>query len=125
MLHNILFKFLKKKLKPVKLHCREICSTYRVKKSSSKDTGRYGAGQRRCTSCEIYIDWAGKHCPCCGHFLRNKPRNSKARNKLNQNIILDKFQLKLNLSQETIDFSKKLFSELMEKNCFKNYRCFC
>ena len=106
-------------MKSVKLHCREICSVYRVKKPSPKDIGSYEAGHKRCSSCEIYIDWAGKHCPCCGHFLRNKPRNSKARIKLNQNGIFKKLQLKLNLSQETIDFSKKLFAGLMEKNCFK------
>jgi len=101
------------------LHCREICSIYRVKKSASKDIGRYETGQKRCTSCALYINWGGKHCPCCGHFLRCKPRNSKARNKLVQKTIFKKFQFKLKLNQETINYSQKLYDELVEISSFK------
>jgi len=74
------------------MHCREICSNYEVKKSGPKDIGRYKAGQKRCSSCAIYVIWDGEHCPCCGHFLRTKPRNARARDKLVQDIIYKKFQ---------------------------------
>ena len=101
------------------MHCREICSKYSVKRPLLKEIGRYEDGQKRCSSCAIYINWNGKHCPCCGHILRIKPRNTSGRNKLANKIIFKKFQLKFNLSQETIDFSQKLYNELYEKIFFK------
>jgi len=101
------------------MHCREICSKYSVKNKLLKETGRYEDGQKRCSSCAIYINYNGEHCPCCGHFLRTKPRNTKGRNKLTNKIIFKKFQLKLNLNKETYDFSQKLYNELYEKNFFK------
>ncbi len=101
------------------MHCKEICIKYSVKKLAAKEIGRYESGQKRCTSCETYINWEGKHCPCCGHFLRTKPRNTRGRNNLAQKTIFKKFQLKLKLTKETIDFSQKLFKELNEKNFFK------
>ncbi len=101
------------------MHCREICIKYGAKKLSPKEAGRYESGQKRCTSCEVYINWDGKHCPCCGHFLRTKPRNALGRNILAHKIIFKKFQLKLKLNKETLDFSQKLFNELNEKNFFK------
>ena len=101
------------------MYCREICIKYGVKNVSPKEIGRYESGQKRCTSCEIYINWDGKHCPCCGHLLRTKPRNSRGKNILTQKLVFKKFQLKLKLTEETIDFSKKLFNELNEKNFFK------
>lgn len=101
------------------MHCKEICTKYSMKNQLLKETGRYGGSQKRCSSCEIYINWNGEHCPCCGHFLRTKPRNTSGRNKLNQKIILEKFQLKLNLNQDTINYSKRLFDKLAGKSPFK------
>ncbi len=101
------------------MHCREICIKHEAKNLSPKEVGRYESGQKRCTSCETYINWDGKHCPCCGHFLRTKPRNSRGRNILAHKIIFKKFQLKLKLNKETIDYSQKLFNKLNEKNFFK------
>jgi hypothetical protein len=34
-------------------------------------------GQKRCQVCEIYLDWQGTWCPCCGYRLRIRPRNGK------------------------------------------------
>jgi len=82
------------------LHCREICIKYGAKNLFPKEIGRYESGQKRCTSCETYINWDGNHCPCCGHFLRTKPRNSRGRNILTQKIIFKKFQLKLKLNKD-------------------------
>ena len=101
------------------MHCREVCSKYSVKRPHLKKIGRYEDGQKRCSSCAIYINWDGQHCPCCGHFLRIKPRNTGGKNKLTNKIVFKKFQLKLNLNKETIDFSQKLFNELNEKSFFK------
>ncbi len=101
------------------MHCREVCSKYSVKSTLLKKNGRYEDGQKRCSSCAIYINWDGDHCPCCGHFLRTKPRNTRGRNKLTNKVIFKEFQLKLKLNKETIDFSQKLFNELNEKSFFK------
>lgn len=43
---------------------------------------RYAVGQKRCQVCEIFINWDGKHCPCCGYKLRTKPRNIKYKQQL-------------------------------------------
>ena len=38
---------------------------------------RYLIGQKRCQVCQIFINWRGIYCPCCGYKLRINPRNSK------------------------------------------------
>jgi hypothetical protein len=38
---------------------------------------RYLIGQKRCQVCQIFINWQGFFCPCCGYRLRTKPRNKK------------------------------------------------
>jgi len=68
------------------MNCKGICSNHAVKKLRPGHSGRYEPGQKRCSLCEIYIIWDGTHCPCCGCFLRSKPRNAEARNKLVQKI---------------------------------------
>jgi len=72
------------------MHCKGICSKHSVKKPHIKDMGRYESGQKRCSSCEVYMFWDGKNCPCCGYILRTKPRNTRARNKLVQNTNVKK-----------------------------------
>lgn len=44
--------------------------------------GRYETGQKRCSTCETYIEWDGHGCPCCNCTLRVKPRNTKNRQRL-------------------------------------------
>jgi len=29
-----------------------------------------------CSICEIYLNYKGSHCPCCGTRLRRRPKNS-------------------------------------------------
>ncbi|MGZ5484861.1 MAG: hypothetical protein ACXWFB_02980 [Nitrososphaeraceae archaeon] len=38
---------------------------------------RYLIGQKRCQVCQIFINWEGVFCPCCGYKLRVTPRNKK------------------------------------------------
>jgi hypothetical protein len=45
-------------------------------------SGRYTSDQRRCQICEIFINWDGLWCPCCGYRLRTKPRNKKYKARL-------------------------------------------
>ena len=60
--------------------CKGICSRYKAIKPAMN--GRYETGQKRCTICEIFVSWDGKHCPCCGYTLRTKPKGTTARHRL-------------------------------------------
>ena len=64
--------------------CKGICQRHKALKPN-RGGGRYIAGQKRCQLCEIYINWKGGFCPCCGYRLRTKPRNSKFKLKLREN----------------------------------------
>ena len=55
--------------------CKGICQ--RHKATRPKTGKRYLIGQKRCQGCEIFIDWQGTWCPCCGYRLRVNPRHSK------------------------------------------------
>ena len=55
--------------------CKGICTKYRATKPTIG--GRYDAGQKRCQICEIFIQWDGLWCPCCGYRLRTRPRNAR------------------------------------------------
>jgi hypothetical protein len=62
--------------------CKGICIRHKAQKPVGH--GRYMAGQKRCQVCEIFINWEGLWCPCCGYRLRTKPRNLKYKTKLRQ-----------------------------------------
>ena len=55
--------------------CKGICQRHKAIKP--RNGGRYLIGQKRCQVCEIYLDWQGTWCPCCGYRLRIRPRNGK------------------------------------------------
>jgi len=42
----------------------------------------YEKGQKRCNSCDIYVEWDGFFCPCCGMKLRVAPRHKKWKEKV-------------------------------------------
>ena len=63
------------------MHCDDSCKKYRGK-SNSIEGGRYEQGQKRCSECDIFIEWEGLRCPCCEHLLRTKPRAGKLKRKL-------------------------------------------
>lgn len=64
--------------------CKGIC--YRYKADKPKEGGRYSSSQKRCQVCEIYINWEGLWCACCGMRLRTKPRNLKYKDKYKEAI---------------------------------------
>jgi len=93
--------------------CKGICSRYKAQKPVG--TGRYASGQRRCQICEIFINWEGLWCPCCGYRLRTKPRNLKYKAKLRARVEADAASLKAQtiqvsqvatVSTESSDFVK-------------------
>jgi len=61
--------------------CKGVCHRYKAKWASSQF--RYAAGQKRRNVCELFVNWSGSHCPCCGMRLRTRPKISKYRQKFN------------------------------------------
>lgn len=56
--------------------CKGICMRHRAQKPPSA-LGRYASGQKRCQVCEIFLNWEGIWCPCCGYRVRTRPRGQK------------------------------------------------
>lgn len=50
--------------------CKNKCEPYRAKRQKM---GRYNRGQKRCSRCDIFIEWDGVRCPCCNGVLRVSP----------------------------------------------------
>lgn len=61
--------------------CRGI-ECKRLKANKPLNIGRYADGQKRCSTCVIFIKFAGERCPCCKTKLRGKPRQLKYKDKL-------------------------------------------
>ena len=49
---------------------KEICLCH-------KGSGRYSTGHKRCQICDLFMQWNGIFCPCCGSRLGIGPRNIK------------------------------------------------
>ncbi|NRA05648.1 MAG: hypothetical protein HRU07_05740 [Nitrosopumilus sp.] len=60
--------------------CKGICYKYKAKKPLM--TSRYASGQKRCSNCELFVNWDGTNCPCCGIILRTNPRGTQDRQRL-------------------------------------------
>jgi hypothetical protein len=54
--------------------CNEICRNY-IAQKPAPSLSRYASGQKRCQLCEVFVNWQGIRCSCCGSELRTKPRN--------------------------------------------------
>lgn len=63
--------------------CKGICERYKA--NTVLNGLRYKLGQKRCSYCEIFIEWKGFRCPCCGTILRLGTR-SAAGKKRNNNV---------------------------------------
>ncbi len=68
--------------------CKGICHRYKAKWGAHQY--RYANGQKRCNVCEIFVNWDGNNCPCCGMLLRTRPKISILSNDYNE-IIRDDF----------------------------------
>jgi len=53
--------------------CKGICERYKSMGVSMQF--KYQEGQKRCTSCGIFIECDGVRCPCCHMKLRTNARN--------------------------------------------------
>ena len=77
--------------------CKGICVRHKAMKPIG--TGRYSMGQKRCQVCEIFLEWDGLWCPCCGYRLRTRPRNSKFKAELRAKKNIEEYQLLLQQRQ--------------------------
>lgn len=59
------------------ISCNSICHRYKATKPGNM--GRYAIGQKRCNVCEIFLNWDGISCPCCGMMLRTRLRSIKVK----------------------------------------------
>ena len=57
--------------------CKGVCFRHKAMRPSTGK--RYLTGQKRCQVCQVFINWPGFFCPCCGYRLRTKPKNKKFR----------------------------------------------
>ena len=72
------------------MSCKGICEKYKIKKPNFGTNGRYQLGHKRCTTCETFVSWNGKHCPCCNFTLRTKPRNTQGRHKMQERLMIER-----------------------------------
>ncbi len=63
------------------MSCRDIGYRYKADKTFGVNN-RYEHGQKRCSTCDIFMDWDGTYCPCCNNMLRTKPKGTKNREQL-------------------------------------------
>jgi len=78
------------------LTCKGTCTRHKARKPVG--LGRYATGQKRCQVCEVFLDWDGIWCPCCGYRLRSRPRNMKYKTKLRSS----NFEVQLRYEPRTI-----------------------
>jgi hypothetical protein len=70
--------------------CRNVCIKLKATRSHAPNSqfysceGRYENGQKRCQTCELFIEWFGARCPCCHTSLRTEPRPKKYRERERQ-----------------------------------------
>ena len=60
--------------------CKGVCHRYKARLAPSQL--RYASGQKRCNTCNIFVECDGMFCPCCRLQLRKSPRSRKYREKL-------------------------------------------
>jgi len=96
--------------------CKGICTRYKAQKPVG--TGRYSSGQRRCQICEIFINWEGLWCPCCGYRLRTKPRNLKYKAKLRARLEAEAESQKV--QTQTVEIEQTISTESFDGDFVKN-----
>ncbi|MEO9362368.1 MAG: hypothetical protein ABI348_00570 [Nitrososphaera sp.] len=65
------------------MYCKGMCVRIGEKmRRIGKEKSPYMMGQKRCTTCEIYITTDGRRCPCCNLMLKTGPTDRRLRDKL-------------------------------------------
>lgn len=70
------------------MSCNGICVRYKAKRNQNIPS-RYKDGQKRCSTCEIFINWDhDAYCPCCKYKLRSRSfRSIDMRRKHREEVI--------------------------------------
>lgn len=55
--------------------CNNICT--RFKSNHITTSHKYEMGQKRCSLCEVFLEYSGLRCPCCNVKLRTKSRTTE------------------------------------------------
>jgi hypothetical protein len=95
--------------------CKGICIRHKALKPVGE--GRYVTGQKRCQVCEMFLNWNGLWCPCCGYRLRTKPRNLKYKAKLQEDKKVEKIQKLLLKEQQQQQQQQVAAIRLVDKRC--------
>lgn len=61
---------------------QQLISKYDISGKAGYCNSRYINGSKRCSECDIFLDYNGQRCPCCNTFLRGKPRSKSAKERL-------------------------------------------
>lgn len=69
--------------------CKGVCERYRATGRDRETKSLYRPGVVRCTTCNIFIEWDQRRCPCCAYQVKRKPLAAHVRR-------LDKFRQKQN-----------------------------
>jgi len=80
--------------------CKGICIRHKAHRPAIGN--RYSTGQKRCQICEIFINWDGLWCPCCGYRLRMRPRILKYELKIRSRKKIAEYQLLLQRQKKTL-----------------------
>lgn len=65
----------------LKNYCKGICKNYKAVKEKNSFS-YYSNGFKRCSECEIFINWNSYKCPCCNKVLRIKPHNTTCKTRI-------------------------------------------
>jgi len=60
--------------------CKGVCDTLETDVVAT--SLRYTSGQKRCSTCSIFIQTTALGCPCCGTRLRTKSRHRQRLKKM-------------------------------------------
>jgi hypothetical protein len=64
--------------------CKGIHNKY--KRTRRVGNSNYSDKIKRCTTCEVFLEWSGLLCPCCGYKLRTSPRSKNYKAKLKDQL---------------------------------------
>lgn len=67
-------------------YCKGICNRFSAPNHVNGGLGLYSTGHKRCNTCEVYLKTEEKACPCCNNQLRNRPRNSRYKEKFRKYV---------------------------------------
>ena len=73
------------------MSCNGLCERYKAKRNHAIPS-RYMEGQKRCSTCEIFIKWdENPYCPCCNYKLRTRSFGGFGMRKKNRELTIKRY----------------------------------